>query len=308
MVISLLFSGLIYETASSELRQRIETFRLENAFYTPAPSDFKETQLDLAGRNLLMLLAYLNLAVLLGGGVASYFMAQKTLKQLQRAHEIQSRFVSDASHELRTPLATMRAELEVSLRDPNLSKQDMKELLKSNLEEVDKLTQLSKTLLSLSQMEYSTLTYEKVELDEVIESAMSRYDKQGRIELKRKAKNFSILAHQPSVEELSAILIDNALKYSPPDSKVTIVLSRWNGKVRFQISNPGKGIHPRDLPHIFDRFYRADSSRQHTNKPSFGLGLSLAKTIVELHNGELSASSAPDKLTTFTVSLPTYKN
>lgn len=88
------------------------------------------------------------------------------------------------------------------------------------------------------------------------------------------------------------ILVDNALKYSPSDSLVTIKLSKRNNKACFEITNTGEGISPDDLPHIFDRFYRADGSRTGGKKSGYGLGLALAKKIVEIHNGDLYASSA----------------
>jgi signal transduction histidine kinase len=110
-----------------------------------------------------------------------------------------------------------------------------------------------------------------------------------------------------SIEELITILIDNALKYSPAASKIRVNLRRSGKKARFEVINTGRGIKPEDLPHIFDRFYRADESRTSGKKTGFGLGLSLAKKIVELHKGDFSVSSQPGKETIFVVSLPLYE-
>jgi signal transduction histidine kinase len=313
MVISLVFSVLVYQSAASEVNTRLEQFtrRLPEDMGRQPSTAFnllRSTQADQAAHNILVNLVYINCLVLAAGGVASYLMARRTLRPIQEAHEIESRFVSDASHELRTPLAVMKTELEVTLKDPTVTPKEMKELLESNLEEVNKLTKLSQTLLTLSKMDYSSLVHEEVPFQATALSVIDRYDKdRSRITVKERTKPLVLDAHQPSIEELFTVLIDNALKYSPNDSQITIQLGRRNNRAEFIISNLGKGISATDLPHIFDRFYRADNARTGNEKTSFGLGLSLAKTIVSLHHGELSATSAPDKKTTFTVLLPIFK-
>lgn len=310
MVISILFSVLIYQSASSEVGTRLEQFGQEIAQPLSGTSltswpGLRQAQLTQATHNLLISLIYINCLIFVAGGIASYLMAKRTLKPLEEAHEAESRFVSNASHELRTPLAAMKTELEVALRDPKTSKDEMRELLGSNLEEVDKLTRLSQTLLSLSRLHYDRLTHEPVQFNQLVSETVKHYDTTGkRISLRQTGRPVIIDAHRSSIEELLVILIDNALKYSPPESLVQITVGRRERKALFEISNPGPGIDAKDLPHIFDRFYRADNSRTATEKTSFGLGLSLAKTIVELHHGELSASSALGGVTTFVVLLP----
>lgn len=310
MVVSLLFSILVYQTSTSEIAARIEQL----GQIMPSDSSYKLShnlqamraeQNQEAAFNILVSLGYINLIVLFSGGVASYLMARRTLRPIAEAHEAQSRFVSDASHELRTPLAAMKTELEVSLRSSDLSKSDMKQLLKSNLEEVDKLTLLSATLLKLSKLDYGSLEYEKIDILALTRSAIERYDKTGkRISLKEPAKPLIIQGNQASIEELIGILIDNAMKYSPLLSVIHVTIEKRNNKASFQIMNDGKGITADNLPYIFDRFYQADTLRANGTKSGYGLGLSLAKTIVELHKGDLSVSSAPNKETTFTVLLP----
>ncbi|MNL30555.1 Alkaline phosphatase synthesis sensor protein PhoR [compost metagenome] len=199
----------------------------------------------------------------------------------------------------------MKTELEVALRDPKLSKDEMRELLTSNLEEVDKLSRLSQTLLQLSRLDYDNIPKGKLSLENIIRQTAHRFDKAGkRIEFTTTKSSPTIMANQASIEELATILIDNALKYSPADSLVSIHIGKRAQKAYFEISNTGDGIHEDVLPLIFERFYRADSSRTESGKNGYGLGLALAKKIVEIHNGELSASSAPGHTTTFTVLLP----
>ncbi len=316
MSISLIFSCTIYTVATGEVRDRLNDFqsRLEQPGIGPDMGEnprlfsaFRQNQRETAEHNLFGTLVYVNILILLGGGILSYLLARRTLRQIEESHDAQSRFVSDVSHELRTPLAAMKAELEVALRDKKIPKNEMHELLESNLEEVNKLTLLSKTLLQLSKLDYTSLEMETFDFTVAVNDVIQRYDKNAqRITFSSPAKPINIFANRATIEELITILVDNALKYSPLKSSIQIKLARSGGKhLKFEITNGGKGISPEDLPHIFDRFYRADTSR---TTGGTGLGLSLAKKIVEMLEGELSVTSAVDRDTTFTVLLPITKN
>lgn len=314
MSISFLFSVMIYNAANSEIYDRLSDLqeRIEEPgpqrYYDPNHrlfSAFRDQQSESASRSLLLTLFYVNLMIFFGGGLLSYLLARRTLGQLEEAHEAQSRFTSDASHELRTPLAAMKAELEVALMDKRLGKQDMRELLESNLEEVNKLTALSKTLLQLSKLDHANIDMAPVTLGDVAAEVLQRYDKNAlRSELKAPKSPLVIRANPSSIEELLTILVDNALKYSPERSKITLSLGRRGRMAELSVSNKGPGIPAKDLPHIFDRFYRSDASR---STGGAGLGLALAKDIVAIHKGELSVKSVPGQLTTFVVELPLIK-
>lgn len=311
--ISILFSIIIYSIASSEVGSRIHNLQIS----TPPPSSqaeamiiesIRQAQIDEANGNLIGSLIITNLAIWLAGGFGSYYLARRTLRPIERAHEAQSRFTSDASHELRTPLASMKVELEVALRDQALHKDEMRELLESNLEEVNKLTMLSHTLLQLSRLEHGKIPRDKIDLGTLTQSIVKRFNKtHNRITLHNMRK-LHVIANELSIEELLTILLDNALKYSPDNSQIDITLIKQPLMSGFKITNSGEGISPENLPHIFNRFYRADESRTNGSQKGYGLGLSLAKKIVELHNGELSVSSAPQHETTFKVLLPNYKS
>lgn len=319
MTISLLFSVTIYGISAGEIDTQLEQFQLRYesdgmSVYAPDGTsipNFDQVRNDQNARahsNLFFSLLYINLLILIAGGTASYVLARRTLRDIEEVHTAQSRFTSDASHELRTPLAVMKTELELVLRDSSASKAEYREILESNLEEVDKLTRLSHMLLQLSKAEYSELEMDEIELKEVVEQVLKRQPQSSSRIKVTTAKNLP-RAHGnlASIEELVMILVDNALKYSPTDSLVTIHLSRRSGKACFEITNTGTGISEQDLPRIFDRFYRADTSRTHGTQSGYGLGLALAKKIVEIHKGELSATSALNHATTFTVLLPSYK-
>lgn len=306
VAISLLFSIVIYAIASSELDARIGYFGTPRTGFVinqPRFNSLRDAQLHEAEGNLIASLVITNACIWIAGGIGSYYLAKRTLRPIEEAHEAQSRFTSDASHELRTPLASMRTELEVALRDPKLSKPEMRELLASNLEEVNKLSKLSTTLLQLSRMDHDNIVKETIPLDEITRSVAKRFDKSER-EIQITGTPYQVTANRSSLEELLTILLDNALKYSPKHTPVVIKFIGQKHLAGFAVSNQGEGISADALPHIFDRFYRIDTSRTGGEKKGYGLGLALAKKIVELHDGELSVSSAPGKVTTFRVLLP----
>lgn len=317
MTISLLFSVTIYNIAAHEVNERLGQLqlKLERAAGEPLQLALPErlryealrsAQQEAANHNLLIQLVYINVLVLAGGGAGAYFLARRTLQPLEASHEAQTRFVSDASHELKTPLTAMRTEIEVALRDENLSTAEAKQQLISNLEEVNKLTNLSATLLQLAQLDNTELEKEALSLNAVVRQIIEKYDPAGkRIVFNATKRESTIYAHRASTEELITILVDNALKYSPANATVAVATHQAAKGVKFTITNAGDGIAAKDLPHIFDRFYRADAARTKNKQVTgYGLGLSLAKRIVQHHNGELWATSAPQHDTTFTVILP----
>lgn len=299
MSISVAFSVGIYHLSVGTVQTQLDRYEQNIVdIYLLDINELYLPQLDAAQTQMIMSLFWVNVFILLTGGLGSYFLARRTLMPIERMHEVQSRFVSDASHELRTPLASMSLELEVALRDPNISKEEMRELLESSLEEVQKLTGLSQTLLKLSTGNTKDIEFDDFNLSEAVQSAAK---KNKRIHAKV-SDNTYVHANMASIEELLTLLTDNALKYSPEDSEIKIKLSKRSARIVLKVINEGDGIAPDDLPHIFDRFYRADNSR---NSDGHGLGLALAKQIVDLHSGTITASSTQNKTTTFTVTLPT---
>ena len=316
MAISLIFSIAIFQVASSEVSLRLEGLQLmlENnskGYVLPAEQAFfelRQSAADKAALSLFVSLIYANFTILIAGGLAAFWMANRALRPIEQSHEIQVRFVNDASHELRTPLAIMQTELEVALRDASLSKKESKEVIESTLEEVIKLSKLSNTLLELSKFEVSSMSdidMERFDLTPTISQIVKRHNTaDNRLTLKSPKSPMHIYANRVMIEELTTILIDNALKYSPAKSKVNLELKRKHGNAVMAITNSGEGISANVLPRIFDRFYRVDKSR---SKSGHGLGLSIAKKIVQIHNGNLSVKSGHKQPTTFTVSFPTVK-
>jgi len=240
------------------------------------------------------------------GGFGSYYLARRSLLPIERAHEAQSRFTSDASHELRTPLAIMKTELEVALKDKDATIGSLKEILSSNLEEVDKLSRMAEVLLNLSQLDHTKLKPSPVNLNKISLSVIKDFkEPASRISLNSK-KKLIISGNEMAIADLIKVLVENALQYSPNDSHISINLSQQDQYGKFEIANAGPGVQPDKLPYIFDRFFRADSSRASGKNKGYGFGLALAKNIVELHGGELTANSTPNDKTVFTFLIPLY--
>lgn len=246
-------------------------------------------------------LTLININMLIVGIALSYLLARWTLRPIERAMDDETRFVSDASHELRTPLATMRMENEVLLRDTEAKKSDYKEQLKSNLEEIDKLRQLTDTLLRLSGS--SKLEMGIVDASNVVASAVERISHAAEVKniaVDNKMDHFMLNTNEDALSEIVYIFLDNAVKYAPADSTVEIYSS---DKKSISVRDHGPGIADKDLPNIFNRFYRADESR---NSEGFGLGLSLASRMAEQLNGKVQAANNSGKNApgaTFTVKL-----
>jgi two-component system OmpR family sensor kinase len=230
------------------------------------------------------------------------------LDRIERAFESQRRFTADASHELRSPLSRLRAELEVMLRRPR-ENVEYEETLRSCLDEAERLSQLTDELLLLARLDAgeARLPTDKVALHTVAEVAIRRMERAAGGRLAR----ISIAPSPPVVarvgREPAALvvqnLLENAVKFSPPDSPVTIRLAAEGEEVLLSVSDSGPGISPDELPRVFERFYRGRRARAEA-VPGVGLGLALSRAVVEAHGGRLTVESPPGGGATFTVRLP----
>jgi two-component system sensor histidine kinase CiaH len=293
MAVSLIFSFTIYQLNFREVNVRLEnlqhglvTRKVSMSVSTVSPQDrLRLDQSEGAAAQMTLVLVYINALILILGGLGSYLLARRTLEPIEKAHEAQSRFTSDASHELRTPLAAMKAELEVYLRDDALTLAEAKELLESNLEEVEKLTKLSDMLLKMSRLDYDKLEKTQIDIVNLLPVAMKSFSKsKKRFDITTRKHAF-VTGNEAAVSELMSILIENSLKYSPARSRISIRIFEKRMMIGFEVRNTGNPIREDDLPHIFDRFYRADSSRTSSGTNGYGLGLAIAKRITEIHHG-----------------------
>lgn len=320
MAISLAFSGMIYVSASREFSRvlrlqwsrmtspelRFQIFDGDEQHLLTLPSGPDPEVIRTAEIRVLEELLIVNIGVLIFSAIAGYFLAGRTLKPIQEMMDEQNRFIADASHELNTPVTSIRTMIEVNLRDKSLSLPKAKQVLESNLEEVETLQALSNELIGLTR--YGTTpalpSTTIVSLEEIVLLAKEKVKIAGRekqIRITVAVKGLSLRGDKKSLVELFVILFDNAIKYSDKRKQVTVRGFEKDGKLTIVVKDEGMGIAQADLPLIFDRFYRADKSRTKQQVPGYGLGLSIAKRIILLHNGTIQATSTPGRGTVFTL-------
>ncbi|MBL8031239.1 MAG: HAMP domain-containing histidine kinase [Candidatus Doudnabacteria bacterium] len=311
--ISLLFSMVVYQISSHELQRGFgpprpnETIGLYNTrFGDDVFQTWREQRIEEGRSRLIGQLVVFNLAVLSTGAAGSYFLARRTLKPVEEALESQTRFSSDAAHELRTPLTIMQSEIEVGLRNKKATTTDHMALLQSNLDEIEHMRTLTDRLLMLANNHEIVLG--PTSLESVAIEAFNHYialAQTKHITIENNVGALEVMGNEHSLTDALGILIENAIKYSPEKARVSVSAVAKGRQALLQVSDTGPGITPEDLPHIFNRFYRTDISRSSQNTPGHGLGLSIAKQIIDAHHGRISAHNNPkDKGATFTISLP----
>ncbi|MBP8591179.1 HAMP domain-containing histidine kinase [Candidatus Shapirobacteria bacterium] len=328
MAVSFFLSAFIYNLQVRELerlenRWRLRTEQRLEERLAPVPLPLREPGnfppalppdtefLAETKRRLALSLASLNGIILLVAGGLGYFLSGKTLKPIEEMVCEQNRFIGDASHELRTPLTSLKSTLEVYLRNPRPTLKKAKRLAEESLEEVNKLQVLTESLLNLSShQENSDKNFILISITEIAKKAVKRIKPKAevkRIKVKTELQEFKVLGDEESLTSLLVILLDNAIKYSAEGSEVFLRAVKRDGKGLILVQDHGEGIRPEDKPHIFDRFYRADSARSKAGNDGYGLGLAIAKETAKKHRGKISVESELGKGSTFTVQLPLSK-
>jgi len=225
------------------------------------------------------------------------------LDRLEASFNAQRRFVADASHELRTPLTTIRGNAQLLRRARDLPPEEVEEALADIASEAQRMSRLVTELLRLARADAGQdLERAPVRLDEILRD-VHRHSQLHKPETPVRllpAPAAQVLGSRDALQELFLILVDNALKYTPAGD-VTLSLERQDGEYAVRVRDTGVGIAPEDLPHIFERFYRATRVRQ---QDGTGLGLAIAQWIAEQHGGRIVVDSVVGQGTTFTVWLP----
>jgi heavy metal sensor kinase len=232
----------------------------------------------------------------------------ETLARLEKAVEEMKQFTASISHELRTPLAVLRGEAEVALMEAN-SNEQYRRVLGSQLEEFEKLTRMINQLLTLARAESGEveIAHESVDLSAMTQSLAEQ------LQPVAASKNVSLTwncEHEVRVtgdaswiERIVLNLVDNAIKFTPSGGHVKVLVSRDTKNAVLEVHDDGTGVPPEALPHIFERFYRADPSRSN-QVDGAGLGLSLVKWAIDQHQGSVQVDSAPGHGTRVTVQFP----
>lgn len=314
MLMSLGFSLVFYNTSYRALGRQLpppNAFvpQTRNVVIGDAQSidEFLRERIEEGRSELARRLIGLNVLILLGGAAVSYYLARRTLKPIEDNMEAQDQFVSDASHELRTPLTALQTTNEVALRKNKVSANEAKNIFQHNIEEVTKLRLLTDSLLNLAKTDNTALKLVPLDISNVVSDALNKVldaALEKGITVDDKVPKLNIMGDKDCIRRALVIVLDNAIKYSPNESTIHISSQKDTRYVWISVSDEGIGIKAVHLPHIFERFYRADSSRSKHRVEGFGIGLALAKKIVEQHNGEIIAESTPGKGSTFTIKLP----
>ncbi|HYK82802.1 MAG TPA: ATP-binding protein [Gemmatimonadales bacterium] len=233
------------------------------------------------------------------------------MTRLERSFAALRRFTADASHELKTPLTVLRAGVERAITTPNMP-QDTLATLEETLHEINRMTELVDALLTLARADEGTapLHREPVDLRAIVEEARETgellAEQAGvQVEVATPPAPVVVPVDASRIRQLILNLLTNAVKYTPAGGTVRLELGRADGRVTLTVADTGIGIAPGDLPHIFDRFWRADSARtRRGERAGSGLGLAICKWIAEAHGGQIDVVSRPGRGTTFTVTLP----
>lgn len=232
----------------------------------------------------------------------------RMLDRIERSYNSQKQFVSDASHELRTPISVIRGYTDMLKRwgkdDPDI----LDEGISAISQETESMKDLVESLLFLARHDKKTLMMEMTSFDpaELIrevqkEETMVHQDYLFRTD---RMDDLMISADRNMMKQVLRILCDNAVKYSPPESSITLsCTSESDGYCCLSVMDEGEGIRPEELPKIFDRFYRSDKARQ-SERGGHGLGLSIARIIVVAHKGKIRVRSKPGYGSVFSVFLP----
>jgi two-component system, OmpR family, sensor kinase len=233
------------------------------------------------------------------------------LARLEHAFEAQRRFTADASHELRSPLTALRGEIELAMR----RKRDTGEyerVLASNLQEVDRLSQLAEDLLTLARSDAGVME-PRLKVSDLAERAEAVANRlRGRAEAANvrvrlgAARPVHAVVDPALIDQLLWNLLDNAIKFTPAGGSVQIGVTATTEQVEIIVEDTGPGIRQQDRERIFDRFYRADAARTHSgDSPGTGLGLAIVRAIARAHGGEARAGAGRNGGARFSIVLPT---
>ena len=266
------------------------------------------TEDDRIKHRLLSFLFVSGTLITMTSGALSWWLTGRSLRSTQFLWEQQQTFVTNASHELRTPLTLIRAStqiLQLSLDESN----PQRKLLDDVLNETDYMSRLVDDMLVLSRLDTGQMKLDLTPIDlhdllhEVARSFASLAQQRG-VSVSVAGAEGTILADHTRFWQILLILLDNSLRHTPSGGCITLESNIYDAGVKITVTDTGKGIPPGDLPHVFERFYKASNSR--SDKRSAGLGLSIAKPLVELHNGEIRIQSTPGIKTIVTINLPAH--
>jgi two-component system sensor histidine kinase MprB len=209
-----------------------------------------------------------------------------TLDRLERSVAAQRHLIADAGHELRTPIASLRTNIQVLQEAGRLGAEELEALRQDIIDELDELTALVSDVVELARGAGGELPADDVRLDQIVAGAVERTRRRGELRFQVELQPTLVRGAPDRINRAVANLLDNARKWSPPDGLIEVQLQDGVLTVR----DHGPGFKDADLPHIFERFYRADAAR---GLPGSGLGLAIVRQAAEAHHGYVKAENAP---------------
>ena len=258
-------------------------------------STFRSFLFTSCGISLLGLLAVVTLLAMLSGRI---------IKPFSESYEKQKRFITDAGHELKTPLTIIDADADVLSMEFGEN-----EWIQDIQNQTKRLASLTNDLILLARMDEGTKQVQKIDFpfsdlaSEMVQSFQALALQQNKTFSSRIQPMLSLCGDEKSLRQLLSILLDNALKYSDPEGAISLSLEKSGKSIRLTVFNTVENISPESLPHLFERFYRADPSRN-SQTGGYGIGLSIAKAIVTSHKGKITASSPDGRSLQVVVVLP----
>jgi signal transduction histidine kinase len=258
--------------------------------------DFQSILLTVIRKKIFLI----ELLVLFLGALGSYFLAKRTLLPIQSKSEQQKRFLADVNHELKNPLAALKTTLEVSLQQKDWTSGELKALFGDLKGEVERLSGMTQDLLYLERAN-APMSPQELDVGNIIEEvihSLSPLAKEKNIFFTRDIPSLTVWGRSEDLKKVFYNLIHNAIKFSYPNGEISLSCPKKRSVV---IKDFGSGIDKKDIPHIFERFYKADDSRTFSNENGSGLGLSIVKKICDENSWGISVKSEKGSGTAFSV-------
>ncbi len=263
-------------------------------------------------RNLILILSLVGLIALAAVLLIGFIIANSSIKPIEDSYNKQKQFVADASHELKTPLTTINTNVDVLLSHTDNKIAEEKKWLDYIKTEAERMTKLTNDLLYLAGLDHGggNVIYSPVSFSEATESVILLmeaviFEKNVNMDYSIEP-DISVKASPEQLKQLVMILLDNAVKYTPASGSIRVTLAHEGADAALRVRNTGEGISEEAQKQIFERFYREDRSRSRESG-GYGLGLAIAKAIVNEYKGSIKVFSKKNEFTEFTVKIPAVK-
>ncbi|MDV4150554.1 ATP-binding protein [Clostridium sp. AL.422] len=236
----------------------------------------------------------------------SIYLTNRTIKPIKESFEKQKQFIANASHELKTPLTIIRTNTSLVLSNRSETVESQSKWINYINNQIERMAKLIDEMLSLAKLDTGKelVEFTSFNISKLINNVLLTFEAvlfEYNIELLSNIEDeVFIKGDKESIKKVFNILLDNAIKYTNKNGKIDVSLSQDKNKIKLKVKNTGEGIKKEDLEKIFERFYRVDTSRARETG-GYGLGLSIAKSIVESHNGKIYAESNVGKDATFII-------